>query len=51
MHYTVTLAGLKNFNRYIENIVLSQIIISGFHCIFKQIFLDDYTEAAPNASV
>ena len=27
MHFTVTLAGLKNVNRYIENIV-----ISGFHC-------------------
>ena len=51
IHYTVTLARLKNVNCYIENIVLSQIIMSGFHCIIKQIFLEDYTEAAPNASV
>ena len=32
MHYTVTLAGLKNVNRYIGNIVLSEIVISGFLC-------------------
>ena len=32
IHYNVTLAGLKNVNRYIGNIVLSKIVISGFHC-------------------
>ena len=33
IHYTVTLAGLKNVNRYIRNIVLSKIgVISGFQC-------------------
>ena len=33
IHFTVTLAGLKNVNRYIRNIVLSKIVISRFHCI------------------
>ena len=32
IHYTVTLAGLKNVNHYIRNIVLSKIVISGYHC-------------------
>ena len=32
IHFTVTLAGLKNVNRYIGNIVISKIVISGFHC-------------------
>ena len=32
IHYTVTLARLKNVNHYIGNIVLSKIVISGFHC-------------------
>ena len=32
IHYTVTLPGLKNVNRYIGNIVLSKIVTSGFHC-------------------
>ena len=27
------IAGLKNVNRYIGNIVLSKIVISGFRCI------------------
>ena len=31
IHYTVTLAGLKNVNRYIGNIVLSNVVILGFH--------------------
>ena len=33
MHFTVTLAGLKNVNRYIGNIVLSKIVLPEFHCI------------------
>ena len=33
IHFTVTLARLKNVNRYIANIVLSKIFISEFHCI------------------
>ena len=33
IHFTVTLAGLKNVNCYIGNIVLMKIVISGFHCI------------------
>ena len=32
IHFTVTLAGLKSVNHYIRNIVLSKIVISGFHC-------------------
>ena len=32
IHCTVTLAGLQNVNRCIGNIVLSKIVISGFHC-------------------
>ena len=32
IHYTVTLARLKNVNHYIGNIVLLKIVISGFHC-------------------
>ena len=32
IHCTVTLAGLKNVNRYIGNIVLSKIVISKFQC-------------------
>ena len=35
MHYNVTLARLKNVNRYIGNIVSSKIFISGFHCSKK----------------
>ena len=31
-HFTVTLAGLENVNRYIGITVLSKIVISGFHC-------------------
>ena len=31
-HFTVTLAGLKNVNRFILNIVISKIVISRFHC-------------------
>ena len=33
LHFTVTLAGLKNVNRYMGNIVKSKIVISGFHCV------------------
>ena len=32
IHFTVALAGLKKVNRYIGNIVISKILISGFHC-------------------
>ena len=32
IHYTVTLAGLKNVNHYIGNIVLLKTVISRFHC-------------------
>ena len=32
IHFTVTLAGLKNVNLYIGNIVLSKIVISACHC-------------------
>ena len=32
INYTVTLAGLKNVNRYIGNIVFLKIVISGFRC-------------------
>ena len=37
-HYAVTLAGLKNVNRYIGNIALSKIVISGFHCNAPPVF-------------
>ena len=33
IHYTVTLAGLKNVNRYIVIIVLLKMVISGFRCM------------------
>ena len=33
IHFTVTLAGLKNVNYYIRNIVILKIVISGLHCI------------------
>ena len=33
IHFTVTSAGLKNVKRYIGNIIISKIVISGFHCI------------------
>ena len=36
IHFTVTLAGLKNVNRYIGNIVLLKIVMSGFHCMREQ---------------
>ena len=36
IRYTVTLAGLKNVNHYIGNIILSKIVISVFHCICSQ---------------
>ena len=36
IHFTVTLAGLKNVNRYIRNIVLLKIVMSGFHCMREQ---------------
>ena len=32
IHFTVTLAGLKNVNRYTGIIVISKIVISGFNC-------------------
>ena len=36
IHFTVTLAGLKKVNCYIENTVyISNIVISGFHCISR----------------
>ena len=35
IHFTVKLAGLKNVNRYIGNIFISKIVISGFHCTLK----------------
>ena len=35
IHHAVTLAGLKNVNRYIGNIVLSKIVVSAFHCILN----------------
>ena len=35
IHYTVTLIGLKNVNRYIGNIVLYKIVISGFGICFE----------------
>ena len=31
IHYTITLAGLKNVNHYNGNIVLSKIVIFRFH--------------------
>ena len=36
IHYTVTLVGVKNVNCYIGNIVLLEIVMSGFHCIKKE---------------
>ena len=33
IHFTVTLTGVKNVNRHFENIILSKIVISKFHCI------------------
>ena len=33
IHFTVTLAGLKNVNRYVGNIVLAKIVILGICCI------------------
>ena len=35
IHFTVTLARLKHVNRYIRNVVISKIVILGFHCIAK----------------
>ena len=35
IHFTVKLAGLKNVNRYIGNIFISKIVLSGFHCTLK----------------
>ena len=32
IHFTVTLAGLKNVNHYIANIILPKIVKSRFHC-------------------
>ena len=36
IHFTVTLVGLKKVNRYIGNIVISKIVISGFHYTDKR---------------
>ena len=38
IYYTLTLAGLKNVNRYIGNIVLSKIVILGFRGIRKNYY-------------
>ena len=32
IHFTKTFAGTENFHRYTGNIVMSRIVISGFHC-------------------
>ena len=44
IHYNVTLAGLKNVNRYIGNIVLSKFVISGFHCIYKKTYREQFSK-------
>ena len=43
---TVTLASLRNVNRYIGNIVISKIVILGFHCIgiYKANFSSEYVQ-------
>ena len=41
IHFTATLARLKNVNHYIGNIVTLKIVISGFHIIMLQIIYQD----------
>ena len=40
IHFTVTMDGLKNVTRYIGNIVISKIVISAFHCILSDVFIN-----------
>ena len=39
IHLTVTLAGLKNVNRYIVNIIISKIVMPEFHCVQISVFV------------
>lgn len=49
-YITVTLVGLKKVNRYIENIVMSKIVIPGFHCTFYYRFKRKMTAIFPTAN-